>query len=160
MLLQQLTCTYLQVESTVRTGNLDARDFIRQSVLHVWQTPFPPYSPPISAKAKTKAARQASRTPAESSPSPAPSPTAAAEPIAPARPPRRLINHFVMNLPALAIEFLDAFKGLYRPLYELEGAREAVEAAGEERLPMVHCYCFTKSIETAEEDILEVSCAL
>lgn len=65
-----------------------------------------------------------------------------------------------MNLPALAIEFLDAFKGLYRPLYELEGAREAVEEAGEAALPMVHCYCFTKSPETAEEDILEVSSAL
>jgi tRNA (guanine37-N1)-methyltransferase len=59
-----------------------------------------------------------------------------------------------MNLPALAIEFLDSFRGLYQELYKLEGAREAVEAA---ELPMVHCYCFTKDMESAEKDILEVS---
>ena len=62
-----------------------------------------------------------------------------------------------MNLPATAIEFLDAFRGLYRPLYELQGAREAVEKS---KLPMVHCYCFTKDVEHAEEDICAVSASL
>ncbi|ORY72763.1 Met-10+ like-protein-domain-containing protein, partial [Leucosporidium creatinivorum] len=141
-----------KVENTVRTGNYDARDFIRKSVLDVWNEPFAPYSKPLSSKAKSKLARQATK--AAQDPSSAPTPTFTPDPT-PSLPPRRLVNHFVMNLPALAIEFLDAFKGLYRPLYELEGAWEAVEEAGEAALPMVHCYCFTKSPETAEEDILE-----
>ena len=62
-----------------------------------------------------------------------------------------------MNLPATAIEFLDVFRGLYRPLYQLEGAREAVEKA---KLLMVHCYCFTKDVEHPEEDICSVSASL
>lgn len=68
------------------------------------------------------------------------------------------MNHFVMNLPASAIEFLDAYRGLYLPLLELEGAREEVERVGEEGLPMVHCYCFTKDVGKggAEKDILQV----
>lgn len=62
-----------------------------------------------------------------------------------------------MNLPASALTFLDAFRGLYRPLYEKigeEAAKKAIAEAG--GLPIVHCYCFTKEIEGAEEDICQV----
>lgn len=62
-----------------------------------------------------------------------------------------------MNLPASALTFLDAFRGLYRPLYDLVGedaAKEAIQEAG--GLPVVHCYCFTKEIENAERDICQV----
>ena len=60
-----------------------------------------------------------------------------------------------MNLPNSAIEFLDAYRGLYRELYAQHGeeAKEAVKQVG---LPIVHCYCFTKDIEGAEKDICEV----
>jgi tRNA (guanine37-N1)-methyltransferase len=61
-----------------------------------------------------------------------------------------------MNLPASAIEFLDAYRGLYRELYEKHG-EEAGEAVKRVGLPIVHCYCFTKDIEGAEKDICEVS---
>lgn len=70
---------------------------------------------------------------------------------------RRLPNHYIMNLPASALTFLDAFRGLYRPLYaqigEEEAKRAITEAGG---LPVVHCYCFTKDIEGAEADICQV----
>ncbi|KAI5481892.1 tRNA (guanine-N(1)-)-methyltransferase [Pseudohyphozyma bogoriensis] len=134
-----------KVEATVRTANEDARAYIRQSVLDVWNQPFPPYEPPMSAKARGKLAHEAAKAKAAGLPPPS-------APETTKDPDRRLVNHFVMNLPASAIEFLDAFKGLYSELYKLEGAREAVEASS---LPMVHCYCFTKDVEHAEEDILE-----
>lgn len=143
----------LKVEANVRCSNEDARDFIRSSVLDIWSSPFPAYTPPLSHKALGKLAHSASKskvtTPTASEP--LPSPVAA---VAPAGPPRRIVNHFVMNLPDSAIDFLGAFRGLYNPLYELDGAREEVARVG---LPLIHCYCFTKEGDEAEKDILAVS---
>ena len=139
----------------MRTANEDARNFIRSSVLAVWETPFPTYVPPLSNKEKNRRNREARGLVTPSTPSTS-APTPPASGPAPPSPPRRLINHFVMNLPASAIEFLDAYRGLYRNLYSNYGdeAREEVKRVG---LPIVHCYCFTKDIEGAEKDICEVS---
>ena len=150
-----------QVGENVRTGNQDARDFIRRSVIDVWTTPFSAFESRSAAKAREslerreRDARKAQQLAGGNS-------GALSTPLATTltkdtRPPRRLVNHFVMNLPNSAIEFLDAYRGLYTPLLELEGAKEAIEAAGGENgLPLVHCYCFTKDVEGAEADILAV----
>ena len=165
-----------QVEGNVRTWNEDGRDFIRQSVLRVWDNPFPEYVAPLSSRERSRRARadREARSAAAKSAAPADSPAATSTPTPPSSESktltpasdasavpigklRRLPNHYIMNLPASALTFLDAFRGLYRPLYEKigeEAAKKAIAEAG--GLPIVHCYCFTKEIEGAEEDICQV----
>ncbi|ORX61562.1 hypothetical protein DM01DRAFT_1332163 [Hesseltinella vesiculosa] len=58
----------------------------------------------------------------------------------------RTFDHFVMNLPDTAIEFLGAFTGLYKDQKALYDAADPKPL-----LPMVHCHCFTKSDEPAKD---------
>lgn len=46
------------------------------------------------------------------------------------------ISHFVMNLPASAIEFLHNFRGIY------EGHEQLFEPHAGTKLPLVHVHCF------------------
>ncbi|KFY20208.1 hypothetical protein V491_03905 [Pseudogymnoascus sp. VKM F-3775] len=58
------------------------------------------------------------------------------------------ISHFVMNLPATALTFLPAFRGLYAGHEELFAPHTAT------KLPMVHVHCFsTKSDDNVREGI-------
>ncbi|GAB2300391.1 hypothetical protein Dimus_034433 [Dionaea muscipula] len=58
------------------------------------------------------------------------------------------VDHVIMNLPASALQFLDAFRGLVR--------RRSQRGP----LPWIHCYCFIRSNETEEFVISEAESAL
>ena len=59
-------------------------------------------------------------------------------------------QHYVMNLPASAVEFLDAFKGTYA------GRSKEFTPYTETKLPMIHVYCFSEQKETEEGDQVAV----
>ncbi|KAK9709123.1 tRNA(m(1)G37)methyltransferase [Basidiobolus ranarum] len=63
--------------------------------------------------------------------------------------PVQIFQHYLMNLPDSAIEFLDGFVGIFKDFHELLDVPET-------EYPMVHCHCFSRS-ENPREDILEVS---
>ena len=55
-----------------------------------------------------------------------------------------VFQHAVMNLPASAVEFVDAFRGAFDP--EVHRGK----------LPMVHCYTFKRAAETEADVVAKV----
>ena len=100
-----------------------------------------PPEAPVVVKGKKGAANTAPQAPA---PTPTTEQVSKTEAGAPGF---KTFDHFVMNLPATAIEFLDAFRGLFQ-------GREAQITEPKTQLPMIHCHCFSKS-EKPEDDVRE-----
>lgn len=61
----------------------------------------------------------------------------------------KTFSHYVMNLPATAVDFLPDFIGLH-------AGREALfQPRNSAKLPMVHCYCFGPKSDDEQEDLAE-----
>jgi tRNA (guanine37-N1)-methyltransferase len=146
----------------------DGRAFIKESVKRAWRREIKAWSGPKSTKAKAKedkARRQQQKQQQQVNGADAAvattNGTTAASSTEEAPLPSPLIDHFIMNLPASALEFLDAYRGAYKELAAQVGQEEleaALKVKGQQMgslWPMVHVHCFTKDLETPEEDICQ-----
>ncbi|KAJ7161296.1 Met-10+ like-protein-domain-containing protein [Mycena crocata] len=128
-----------RVGDVVRVSCEDGRSFIREAVSRLIADPFPAYSGPIKSKSQENQERRKQRKLGYQSADNALSL------------PRARISHFVMNLPDSAIQFLDAFRGIFSYL-----DKQDVDKIYN-NMPMIHCHCFTREIEpeNARVDILK-----
>ena len=120
------------VSQFVKAFNSDARAFVRSSATALFEEEL---QIDVSPKIK-RVSRSAVQT------------TPQAPPVWLKQP--KTFDHYVMNLPASAITFLDAFIGLYcdrELLFIPHTAR---------RLPMIHVYCFGPKIEDMEKIEAEI----
>jgi tRNA (guanine37-N1)-methyltransferase len=125
-----------KVEDLVTAHCMDGREFIRSATKELSSR-----NTTVVIPTKTKTPRL-SRS--KSPPRKAPSRTLRAP---------KSFQHYVMNLPASAVEFLDAFKGTYA------GRSQEFAPDLETKLPMIHVYCFSEQKETDQDDC-EAVCEL
>ncbi|GAQ04631.1 hypothetical protein ALT_1952 [Aspergillus lentulus] len=124
-----------KVEGFVTPFNMDGREFIRWSAKELLE------AEPVTVTIHPKVRRdRKSNNKVEQAP--LPHPEEYHRPV--------FFDHYVMNLPATAIEFLDAFPGVY-------AGRESLFAPHtSQRLPMVHVYCFSGHSENELEDHIDI----
>ncbi|KAJ5425722.1 hypothetical protein N7465_000792 [Penicillium sp. CMV-2018d] len=125
-----------KVQDFVTPFNQDGREFIRSSGRLLLS------AKPLTVTIHPKVGREKQRKIAEGKASPLPSPKVYTRPT--------IVNHYVMNLPATAIEFLDAFPGLYA------GEEQIFAPNTEQKLPMIHVYCFSGHSDNEVDDHIDI----
>ncbi|KAG0053167.1 tRNA(m(1)G37)methyltransferase [Gryganskiella cystojenkinii] len=140
-----------KLDKNLMIYNLDGREFIRKAVADLEASGYKgvPPSAPVTKKNSGKGGAKKEDTPTAAAAAPVPAPAPVTESTSTSTDSNRLktFDHFVMNLPATAIEFLDAFRGLFK-------GREEQIPEPKVQLPMIHCHCFSKS-EEPEVDVRE-----
>ncbi|KGO44047.1 tRNA transferase Trm5/Tyw2 [Penicillium expansum] len=125
-----------KVQDFVTPFNQDGREFIRSSGRLLLN------AKPLTVTIRPKVGREKQRKAAQGNGSPLPAPKKYTRPT--------IVNHYVMNLPATAIEFLDAFPGLYA------GEEQIFAPNTEQKLPMVHVYCFSGHSDNEVDDHIDI----
>jgi len=126
-----------RVQDFVTPFNQDGREFIRfaaQSLLEA-----EPVSVTIEPKKRREKRRKVDNEEIEK---PSPPPHVYTRPS--------IVDHYVMNLPATAIEFLNAFQGLYT------GKESLFTPHTSQLLPTVHVYCFSGHSENEIDDHIDI----
>ncbi|KAK1140551.1 tRNA(m(1)G37)methyltransferase [Aspergillus melleus] len=123
-----------RVEPFVTPFNQDGRDFIRWSAKELVELGPQQVSLPHKRRERRSARK-------EEQP-PMPPPEVMTRPT--------VFDHYVMNLPAIALEFLDAFPGLYA------GKESLFAPHTSQALPMVHVYCFSGHSEDEADDHADI----
>lgn len=128
-----------KVSDFVTPFNKDGRVFIRDSAKQLLE------AEPVTVTIQPKVRREKKRK-ADGSQEPQ------TQPQAPAQVYNRpsVVDHYVMNLPATAIEFLDAFQGVYA------GQEALFEPQTSQKLPMVHVYCFSGHSDNELDDHVDI----
>lgn len=124
-----------KVEQFVTPFNQDGRHFIRWSAKQLLQ------SQPFTATIERKPKKQKGP---DGKPHQPPSQTVEEY----TRP--SIFDHYVMNLPATAIDFLDAFAGVYA------GHESRFTPHTSLPLPMIHVYCFSGHSENEIDDHVDI----
>ncbi|KAL1405057.1 tRNA(m(1)G37)methyltransferase [Vanrija albida] len=135
-----------KVEERLRVTEADARAFIRGAPAEAWRNPFP-RSEPLTTRQREREARRR-REAAKEAGVVLPREEKAEEET----PKPQTVDHYVMNLPDSALEFLDAYAGSFTPLLDEPGFDAAATT-----LPLIHCHCFTRflDLDAATRDINE-----
>ncbi|KAL5360045.1 Met-10+ like-protein-domain-containing protein [Aspergillus floccosus] len=121
-----------KVQQFVTPFNKDGREFIRWSAQSLLE------SDPVTVTIPPRVRRSANK---DTAPPPPP-------PEIYHRP--QVFDHYVMNLPATAIEFLDAFPGIYA------GKESLFAPHTTQMLPMVHVYCFSGHSADEHDDHVDI----
>lgn len=124
-----------RVQDFVTPFNADGRDFIKDSAKSLLESE--PVTVTIAPKVRHRSEKK--RQAEEGTAAPA---------VVYNRP--TIFDHYVMNLPATAIEFLDAFQGVYA------GKEELFTPNTSQLLPMVHVYCFSGHSENELDDHIDI----
>lgn len=123
-----------KVHRFVTPFNQDGKKFIPWSAKALLESE--PVTVTIKPKAKRKRTDENENRPASPPPERYPRPTT--------------FDHYVMNLPATAIEFLDAFIGVYA------GREDLFSPNTSKPLPMIHVYCFSGHSENELDDHVDI----
>lgn len=70
-----------------------------------------------------------------------------------------IFDHYVMNLPATAIDFLDAFPGLYaghESLFSATSDTPEQDQQQKQPLPKIHVYCFSGHSDNEADDHIDI----
>lgn len=127
-----------RVQDFVTPFNQDGRDFIRCAAQSLLESD--PVTVTIQPKPRRGGKRKADGSQEDQKPGP--------PPLQYTRP--SIVDHYVMNLPATAIEFLDAFQGLYT------GKESLFAPHTSQPLPMIHVYCFSGHSENEVDDHVDI----